>query len=452
MICYWISKQSQITQLHMTTTAVFGFWNMLSDALSPGGEFASRCPDDMKWEIRGPRVVAVIDAMFAAGYAAVGVVEDDQPLYILHELNKNRTIHCIAQRVRNAKNVNAGYVQMSKRTTGPTFADAIPNPELCNSLIGVMNTDDGTTFTEKSLYVSDYMNTIYWNPEKLQIGLPVFDEMAKNDASPYKFYMGKGDHGFTQQFFKGDVECNITVAHLKSGEGASEERERVASLTQLLAVPVKNRIVLMDSNSSWHYQEDVRSEVESTVADVIARFEMKNLIVQDCDWQNATDVCFKLRPGTGNQPRKMGQLMKDTIDAALVGKNVVANAVPVSGVVKSDPKHKELTHRLRTDPVMRIRVSNWVLNWDNQGTDTELRYAGGVCEEIKDKGKTIRKMSANVESLWGEDTTKNNYDGMAAYLGLSDVTDEVLASVFNGLYPNEQMPSDHPPIAIKVQL
>lgn len=438
----------------MTTqvTSKFGFWNMLSDALSPGGEFASRCPDDMKWEIRGPRVVAVIDAMFAAGYAAVGVVENDQPLYILHELNKNRTIHCIAQRVRNAKNVNAGYVQMIKRTTGPTFADAIPNPELCGSFIDVMNKDDVTTFTTKSVFVSDYMNTIYWNPNKLHIGTPVFDEMANSDARPYKFYMGKGDHGFTQQFFRGDTECNITVAHLKSGEGASEENERVASLTQLLAVPIKNRVVLMDSNSSWHYQEEVRDEVKTTVADVIARFEMKNLIVQDDNWQNATDVCFKLRPGTGNQPKKMGQLMDDTIDAALVGKNVVANTIAVSGVEKCDPKFKELRHKLRIDPELRIRVGNWVLNWDNQGTDTELRYAGGVCEEIKDKGKTIRKMSANVESLWGEDTTKNVYEGMAAYLGLSDVTDDTLASVFNGLYPNEKMPSDHPPIGIEVQL
>jgi hypothetical protein len=241
------------------------------------------------------------------------------------------------------------------------------------------------------------------------------------------------------------------VAHLKSGEGATEEIERVTAFDSMLTSisSLANPIVLMDSNSSIHYQDDVRAEVEETVADVITRHGFYNITVQD----SADDMTFKMRPGKGNQKDKLGQFMADTIDAILVRGRMSAKRMVVSGVETVDPKLLPLIYQLRNDPILRKRVSNWVINWDNGGTETELRSAGGLFEEIKNKkGKVLRKMSANESSLWGNNTTTNVYLGMAEYLGLVDGDDVALESVFNSLYPNEKMPSDHPPLGAEITL
>jgi hypothetical protein len=419
-------------------------------------EFASRCPDDIDSDVREQRIATVVGGMFDAGYDMVGLVEDDNSLGLLENLNKNgegRVIHCISQRVINAKGVNNGYVQMMKRTDGNTFAETIANPELRTAFIETMNADNKTSFTEDNLYVAEYANSIYWNPAKINIVhiSPLFTELAPSETRPYKYYCGKGYNGFCQTFLKGQTEYNIMVAHLKSGEGATEEIERVTGLDSMLTSisSLANPIVLMDSNSSIHYQDDVRAEVEETVADVITRHGFCNITVQD----SASDMTFKMRPGQGNQKDKLGQFMADTIDAILVRGRMCAKRMIVSGVETVDPKLLPLIYQLRNDPILRKRVSNWVINWDNGGTETELRSAGGLFEEIKNKkGKVLRKMSANESSLWGNNTTTNVYLGMAEYLGLVDGDDVALESVFNSLYPNENMPSDHPPFGAEITL
>jgi hypothetical protein len=84
---------------------------------------------------------------------------------------------------------------------------------------------------------------------------------------------------------------------------------------------------------------------------------------------------------------------------------------------------------------------------------------------------TLKMMSSNNKSRWGADAKTNVYKGFAQYLragesdggflwrlynklwgGEPELTDEVLESAFRGLYPNNNMPSDHPPLGAIIEL
>lgn len=472
-----------------------GFWNMLAVGLSDDG-FVTEDPESIDWAIRGPKIVAVLNRMFDEGYDVVSVVENDMFLYILEGLQaEGRPIYGEIQRVRNKKNVNNSYTQWfkqgyDKNTNKRSFQHFIKNESDCEEFVQLMNADktsDGAPDVSVSdPYLADHGNSIYWNPAKVYAVGTVFPEFNEVNylltrEHKYRCYIGRGDNGYIRTFIKkgdGEVtEFNVLTAHLKSGESAKEEQERVDTLTPLLNELAKrvNPVVLMDSNSSIHYRKAI--DLATNVAKVI----------EDAGFVDAIDTpgnraqCVKLR-GDTVQKQKAGELMCDTIDVLLTKRGTKVQVIPVGGVQLYNPAHKTIMTKLRTDEDDRQRVSNWVLNVNNRfdangnyvgSDDGELRPTGFPLIPIQNKEKTmtLKMMSSNKKSRWGADAKTNVYNGFAKYLranesddgflwrlynrlwgGEPELTDETLEAAFRGLYPNKNMPSDHPPIGAIVEL
>jgi hypothetical protein len=468
-----------------------GFWNMLAVGLSDDG-FVTEDPESIDWAVRGPKIVAVLNRMFDEGYDVISVVENDMFLYILEGLQaEGRPIYGEIQRIRNKKNVNNSYTQWFKQTKTNTrsFQHFIKNESDCEEFVQLMNSDktsDGAPDVSVSdPYLADHGNSVYWNPAKVYAVGPVFPEFNQVNClltRSFKCYIGRGDNGFVQKFVKEQsdgflIEFNVLTAHLKSGESAKEEQERVDTLTPLLRAmaTLTNPVVLMDSNSSVHYRKAI--DLETNVATVI----------EDAGFVDAIDTpgnraqCVKLR-GDTVQKQKAGEIMCDTIDVLLTKRGTNVQVIPVGGVQLYNPAHKTIMTKLRADPEPRQRVSSWVLNannrYDANGTyigsdDGELRPTGFPLVPIQNKEKTItlKMMSSNKKSRWGPDAKTNVYKGFAKYLfpnesdvgflwrlynrlwgGEPEFTDETLESAFRGLYPNKNMPSDHPPLGAIIEL
>jgi hypothetical protein len=471
-----------------------GFWNMLAVGLSDDG-FVTEDPESIDWAIRGPKILAVLNRMFDEGYDVISVVENDMFLNILEGLQKEgRPIYGEIQRVRNKKNVNNSYTQWfkqgyDKKTNTRSFRDFIKNESDCEEFVQLMNDDktsDGAPDVSVSdPYLADHGNSVYWNPAKVYAAgtpFPEFNEENYLLTRDFRCYIGRGDNGYIRTFVKKDdgevTEFNVLTAHLKSGEGEKEEQERVDTLTPLLNELAKrvNPVVLMDSNSSTHYRKAI--DIPINVAKVI----------EDSGFVDAIDTpgnraqCVKMRGDTA-QKQKAGELMCDTIDVILTKRGTNIQVIPVGGVQLYNPVNKTIMTKLRTDAEDRLRVSKWVMNAEYK-CDANGNYVGSECEQElrptgfplvpiqnKEKTVTLKMMSSNKKSRWGADAKTNVYTGFAKYLrtdesdggflwrlynklwgGEPELTDEVLESAFRGLYPNNNMPSDHPPFGAIIEL
>ena len=472
-------------------TLKIGFWNMLAVGLSDDG-FVTEDPESIDWAIRGPRIIAAISRMFDEGYDAVSVVENDMFLNILEGLQTpDRVIYGEIQRIRNKKNVNNSYTQWFKqgyvkKTNTRSFKKFIKNESDCEEFVCLLNSDKTSDkapdVSVLDPYLSDHGNSIYWNPAKVHAVGPVLPEFNLVNyllTRNFKCYIGRGDNGFVQKFVKEDgTEFNVLTAHLKSGESDKEEQERVDTLTPLLRAmaTLKNPVVLMDSNSSTHYRKEI--DLAINVAKVI----------EDAGFVDAIDTpdnraqCVKMR-GDTEQKQKAGELMCDAIDVILTKKGTKVQVIPVGGVQLFNPDHLIIINKLRSERESRQRVSKWVMNAEYQ-CDANGDYVASECEhelrptgfplvpiQNKEKTVTLKMMSSNKRSRWGSDAKTNAYKGMAQYLrvnesdggfiwrlynailgGKSELTDVALEKAFRGLYPNNQMPSDHPPIGAIIEL
>jgi hypothetical protein len=501
---------------------------MLADSLSNDG-FICNDPESIKWEVRGPKIVTLLSKCFDKGCDAVGVVECDHPFSILEQLqSEGRPIYATIQRVRSNKtNVNNGYNQFLERgfpldkknkvrvpVANPsiTFMTEITDDQDRDSIVTLMNSDRGNaelvpTLTENSSYVFDYCNVVFWNPAIIDSS-PAYPELNPASTRGYKCFIGKGDGGFIQRFDKNGVCVLVLTAHLKSGEGEKEEGERVAALRPLLSVlsGVDNSVVLMDSNSSQHYKEGIPYNLDN----VIEEGGFKKVLSDKCENSDHDEdhdeddglECFKMRAAVvkgklGSQPSKIGEFMFERIDQILVKSKM--NAKMLLGEPHYPNKYNGLLYKIRTTRLLRERVSNWVLDWHNMfdendnfvvSGDSSLRSNNKNFESIWNKDKTIllKKMTADVSSMWSDNTKNNPYVGFADYLqyGRSDmvlydiegyimpdlidgddnvvvtdthvdlsryqVTDDVLKDMFSYMYPNASCPSDHPLLTAVVEL
>jgi len=457
---------------------------MFADGLSEDG-VVSRNPKHINWKVRGPRILAILNKAFNDGYDIVSVNENDHFLYLLDGLQSDgRNIHGSFQRVRDAKkNTNNAYKLLFNRNykfneeTGVYDQEAIPdntfvsdirNASDCCEFVVHMNSDKPAdpesipNFFVTDAYVSDYGNSLYWNAKTVTSN-PTFEEFnAGNTTRQYKCYFGAGDNGFIQTFYKHKVEVNVLSAHLPSGEGEKNELKRVDVLRYLLSKfdGKTNPVLLMDSNSSRHYRDGMQTTIET----VLDELGYANAIVQDGANTDAGNryQTVKLRNGNGDQEDKYGGWMFDTLELIGAKKGVKVTVVPIDGVEMYPLEFKDYMYRFRTDDELRHRIINWVLNWDNRrnangeyvsGGSGEIRPGGSECVSIQNKEKTVtlRMMSKNKLSRWGANARTNAYEGMAEYLGVDGLTDDKLKKIFLNLYPNDKMPSDHPPVGAIIQ-
>ena len=338
----------------MTTLKVFTF-NIFGDGLSNDG-VVSRNPNHINWKVRGPRILAILNKAFQDGYDIVSINECDHFLYLLDGLQTDgKNIHGSFQRVRDAeKNTNNAYKLLFDRNykfnkeTGVYDQEAVPdntfisdirNGSDCSKFVVHMNADKPASppsvpnFFVTDGYVSDYGNALFWNAKTVRT-TPTFDEFNPgNTTRQYKCYIGRGDHGFIQTFYKNNVEVNVLSAHLPSGEGEKEELKRVDVLRDLLSKldGKKNPVLLMDSNSSRHYRNGMQITIES----VLDEYGYANAIVQDGANTDAGNrfQSAKIRDGNGDQEQKYGGFIFDTLE--LIGakkEGVKVTIIPVDGV------------------------------------------------------------------------------------------------------------------------
>jgi hypothetical protein len=223
----------------------------------------------------------------------------------------------------------------------------------------------------------------------------------------------------------------------------------------------------MDSNSSTHY----RAGIEYNLSHVIEYCGFVNAVPQDDDPSNPKNIfqSVKQRAARGKQPPKFMELIFDTIDAILVLNDVNYEVFPIDGVELYPQIYKDDFNDFRTNKLLRQRISNWGLDCKNKYNNdadetfnsyekTAIRSSSTSFTPImnKDETVTLKMMSSDEESRWGDDSTKNVYVGMSKYLNgnrkRAGIGDEGLKNRFACLYPNSGIPSDHPPIGANIEL
>ena len=199
---------------------------------------------------------------------------------------------------------------------------------------------------------------------------------------------------------------NIVCTHLRSGEGMENEKIRFDQLSKILDL-LNNQnepsVVLLDSNTSNLYKEEIQktNPNETLLVDnVIKETGFQNII------PTQGNECFKMRHAQGAQQKKFGNIMFDTIDKVLIQNKWCCNFESCRpDWLKTLPtKYYNEVLDLRLNPTKRQELKN-------------------IC----------------LENRWGDDMTQNK------------ITDSMLdRTIFSHLYPNHEMPSDHPPVMANI--
>jgi hypothetical protein len=243
---------------------------------------------------------------------------------------------------------------------------------------------------ETDYYRCDNTMTVYYNSETYRTDVPSIC------FTPDDFYRIPMVELGTK------MEFNLVVAHLKSGERLAEEALRVAEMIKIFTSISDNTIILMDSNNGPYYESEYKGgpTVSQTIHD-------HKFVILD----NPTGQCFKLRHSRGDQPNKFGQLMFDTIDKIVVPNSTKGRIVDTNSILSV--KERALATLLRLEYRSIIK-------------DLCVKYWSDTVDSI------------DFKMLWDRLYLSEPYE-MVDLIGL-----------FEKLYPNEEMPSDHPPVVAEI--
>lgn len=431
-------------------------WNILADGLGLG-EFMTNGGDEVCcWKNRGPKIASGIHALLSSDVAIVATQENDHPYWILEEIKKKKPSVRMEFMVKN-KNAPKFYANRlcdyltdeekyskgdkSAFKNGDDKPDLVKigkfldvNPQVRDELTGKGMTC--TTFAEEcfklpstksggDLYNYNDCLAVYYDSDVVQIDENLergeFGEIPQNpenllcldfihtkDSSEYKF--------------------TVLAAHLKSGEDEKGEIKRVKELRALLekATTFDNPIVLMDSNTCVQYTETIKRNFDNKdaaknfvfVKELFESKGFKSTVAED----EVKNKAIKMRHAQGKQPKKFGELFFDTIDKILVLDGTTATSISLEDSVSSDLKlfpneHADFIDILRTNVEMRKKLHDVCVE-EKWGPDMSINKTEKFDEFVKNE------------------TTFNNFGSVK--------------DVLMGLYPNEHMPSDHPPVVAKV--
>ena len=213
----------------------------------------------------------------------------------------------------------------------------------------------------------------------------------------------------------------IIGGHLDSGEQESNEDMRIMQMKSFLnyfnSTEHKNKqhLFLMDSNVSLQYINTINNEREmnkqsklsQTFYDIYKKNGYENLIDEDIP----NFKCLKMRHAKGLQKSKFGEFMYDTIDKCLY---------------KNNRNFKIKPHSFGNYFIM-----------DNHKLLNEVRNNNLLREQLK---------IFLIENEWGHNMTNNNTTG----LSLSNIDHDKIKAMLLELYPNKNLPSDHPPIGVEI--
>jgi len=425
-------------------------WNILADGMS-NNEFITNGGDQVNtlWTSRRFRICQIIRNFLDDNVQVVGLQENDHPYFILSELQKyNPEIRCIhllakdAARSADKLRLNAifDYLNSNDAEFQKTTNQENHNPQDFDHLYSRINNwyktnplDEiskyftMTSFREEGaevlsnvlkrnlddLYIVNDGVSLYYDSRVLEYIQPIPTSKMTKTEYP-NLFMGHDlscrfkiiDYSLTSVPGQ-EKHINIICSHLKSGEGVTNENRRAKQISDIIRLTEVNNepsVILLDSNTSDLYREDIEKlgDKDAILVDVV---------LQEAGLQNLIPIkgneCFKMRHARGTQPNKFGNIMFDTIDKILV-----------------NPNHCTSFECIRP---------NWLKTLPS-------KYYQEVLSWRTDADKRKKLKSICCENNWGDDMNKNN----SSSGGMFD------RNIFLQLYPNQDMPSDHPPVMAKI--
>ena len=396
-----------------------GTWNLLSDGLSMG-EFLSDKGDKLaiEWGCddgfpdeggRGDKIVNVISNLFNSGLDILGTQENDHP-EIIHD-----ALHALGDE-------HIELITLHKYDEGAKS----------NSLKFLEKREDS------SYCRGDFQNdtvSIYYNSDKLnQVAEPM----------PITISVSKGVNSYAQmvcmEVLATGKKLHVVCGHLKSGEKAADAAQRLMEIEQIMNATLgkENVIMLLDSNSSYQYESSLVPGTNSD--DVLTALKSNGFadVLEPRVGETTGNECYKMRHGSGGQPKKFGTMMLDQIDKIVIGRTLSGTPLDLpSPFVRYTDKlsRSEIEHlkdvRNNKDG-LRKQLEKLVK--DERWSDVVGQQRGQVSREEDDgRGKMIA-----VEWTPEYQPVKNN--------------DILPQKSQMALYPNMNAPSDHPPCLATIQL
>uniref|UniRef100_A0A6C0ENL8 Endonuclease/exonuclease/phosphatase domain-containing protein n=1 Tax=viral metagenome TaxID=1070528 RepID=A0A6C0ENL8_9ZZZZ len=412
-----------------------GTWNLLSDGLSMG-EFLSDKGDKLaiEWGCydegfptdagRGQKIVDVIGHLFNSGLDILGTQENDHPKIIhdaLHTLEDGHEYEHIK------------LITLHKYDEGAKS----------NSLKFLEKREPSTTDSKGELQNrycrGDLQNdtvSIYYNSDKLnQVAEPM----------PITISTTKGVNSYAQmvcmEVLATGKKLHVVCGHLKSGEKAADAAQRLMEIEQITDATggKENVIMLLDSNSSYQYESSLFPGTNSD--DVLHALKSNGFadVLEPRVGETTGNECYKMRHGSGGQPKKFGTMMLDQIDKIVIGGTLSGTPLDLP---EGSPFVKYTNKLLRIDIEHLKDVRNnkdglrkqlEKLVKDERWSDVVGQQRGEVSKTVEDRGKMIA-----VE-----------WNPMYQSVDDNDILPQRLQMA---LYPNMNAPSDHPPCLATIQL
>jgi len=425
-------------------------WNVLADGMS-SNEFITNGGDEVNvlWTSRFPRICRIMQRFFEDGVQVVGLQENDHPYSILNELKKyNTEIKCVHLLAKDAARsadklclssifdyLNRTDEQFHKITESSTSKDSKDFDGLysrmndwykTNTLEQIRKHSTITSFKEENaellqkvlhrspddLYVVNDGCTIYYDSSVLEFVESLSAcSMAKTECPTiftghdlgcrFKILENKSNVTPNKEHF-----LNVICSHLKSGEGPENENRRSEQMRSMLRALNKEdmpSVILVDSNTSDLYRKDIeKTEVKDAVLvdNVIHEEGFQNII------PSKHNECFKMRHARGAQQNKFGNIMFDTIDKILIKPEFCSDYKCVK--------------------------PSWVKTLPNEYYEEVLSWRTN--DDKRNELKTIC-----CDRKWGDDMNENDVSGS-----------HFDRNIFLHLYPNQEMPSDHPPVMAEI--
>jgi len=427
-------------------------WNILADGMS-SNEFITNGGDlvNTLWTSRRSRICQILQKLLDDKVHVIGLQENDHPYYILRELQKFkpeiRCIHLLAKDVaRSADKLRLSAIFDYLNYNDAEFQDTTNRlnkssqdydylyhrindwyQRLDTNLDQIKKNFTMTSFEEEGaqilanvlnrrlddLYVVNDGVTLYYDSSILEFIEPIPTSGMTKSECPAMFI----GHDLTCRFKiidpslsrvpEQETFMNITCSHLKSGEGVQNEKRRAEQMREIIRLAKVNNersVILLDSNTSNLYRADIEKSGDKDAL-------LLDVVLQEAGFQNIIpskgNECFKMRHARGKQPNKFGNIMFDTID------KIIVNTQECSSFESLRPNWLKLLPSKYYDEVLSWRIDD-------------------------DKRKNLRNICC--ENRWGDDMNKNDTTSDSRFK----------KNIFLQMYPNQDMPSDHPPVMAKI--
>ena len=416
-----VEKREEIKRVNDLNKINVGTWNLLSDGLSMG-EFLSDGGDSLvvDWgcedgfpseDRRGDKIVNVISNLFNSGVDILGTQENDHP-EIIHD-----ALHTLGD--EHIELITLHKYDEDATSNSLKFLEKRESPTYCN---GDFQNDT----------VSIYYNTI----KLIQVGDPI----------PILISASKGVNSYAQmvcmEVLATGKKLNIVCGHLKSGEKAADAEQRIQEINNILekVKGKENVVMLLDSNSSYQYDSSL---VPGTCSDdVLSTLNSRGYsdVLEPHIGETTGNECYKMRHGSGGQPKKFGTMMLDQIDKIII-----------DGTLSGEPLD------LPEDSPF-VRYTDKLSRSDIEHLKNIRNNKGGLRKQLEKLVKD-EKWSDIVGKQRGV-VSKEEDNGRGKMIAVEwnpmyqSVKDNLILPQKSqlALYPNIDAPSDHPPCLASIQL